>query len=96
MYGRVHGLMMEESSVFLLFLGSVFLVFHAYFGYPVSLFLIRRIHRKVVSKGDDFHTGSKLVPDNYFGVRRGKLEEFVQKTWRPVSGQGGAQGRAIP
>jgi glycosyltransferase involved in cell wall biosynthesis len=53
-------LMLEQAMSFT-FLCSAFLVFHAYFGYPISLFLIGLVRQRSVARQDFFPSVSLII-----------------------------------
>ena len=53
-------LMLEQAMSFT-FLCSAFLVFHAYFGYPISLFLIGLVRKRSVVRQDYFPSVSLII-----------------------------------
>lgn len=53
-------LMLEQAMSFT-FLFSSFLVFHAYFGYPISLFLIGLVRKRSVARQDYFPSVSLII-----------------------------------
>ena len=83
--------MMFESAISVTFLFSAFLVFHAYFGYPISLFLIGLVRQRSVARQDYFPSVSLIITvfneenrireklDNTLSVLypEGKLETIV-------------------
>ena len=52
---------MFEQAMFVTFLCSAFLVFHAYFGYPISLFLIGLVRKRSVARQDYFPSVSLII-----------------------------------
>ena len=53
--------MMLEQAMYFTFLCSAFLVFHAYFGYPISLFLICLVRKRSVARQEYFPSVSLII-----------------------------------
>ena len=53
--------LMLEQAMYFTFLCSAFLVFHAYFGYPVSLFLIGLVRKRSVARQEYFPSVSLII-----------------------------------
>jgi len=53
--------LMLEQVMYFTFLCSAFLVFHAYFGYPISLFLIGLVRKRSVARQEYFPSVSLII-----------------------------------